>query len=49
MDTLMKQLYTFVLPNLNQQNINEGMGLLFKISDQMNKLDANIQILNTKN
>lgn len=49
MDALMKQLYTFVLPHLNQQNINEGMGLLFKISDQLNKLDTNIQILNTKN
>ena len=49
MDCLMKQLYTFVLPHLNQQNINEGMELLFKISQQMNKLDANIQILNTRN
>lgn len=49
MDALMKQLYTFVLPHLNQQNINEGMGLLFKISDQLNKLDTNIQILDTKN
>ena len=49
MDALMKQLYTFVLPHLNQQNINEGMGLLFKISDQLNKLDTSIQILNTKN
>lgn len=48
-DTLIKQLYTFVLPHLNQQNINEGLGLLFKISDQLNKLDTNIQILNTKN
>ena len=25
------------------------MGLLFKISDQLNKLDTNIQILSTKN
>ena len=25
------------------------MGLLFKISDQLNRLDTNIQILNTKN
>ena len=49
MDALMKQLYTFVLPHLNQQNINEGMSLLFKISDQLHKLDGNIQILNTKN
>ena len=49
MDALMKQLYTFVLPHLNQQNINEGMGLLFKISDQLNKLDTTIQVLNTKN
>ena len=49
MDALMKQLYTFVLPHLNQQNINEGMSLLFKISDQLHKLDCNIQILNTKN
>ena len=49
MDDLIKELYTFVLQHLNQQNINEGMGLLFKISDQLNKLDTSIQILNTKN
>ena len=49
MESLMKQLYTFVLPHLNQQNINEGMDLLFKISDRLNKLDNNIQVLNTTN
>jgi hypothetical protein len=47
MDTI-KELNNFMLPHLHQQNIREGMGLIFDLTEQFNNLHNEICVLNTK-
>ena len=50
MDTIQKKLQNFIFPHLNQQNIDEGLTLLFQLSDEINNLKHlhEIEILKNK-
>ena len=47
MDTI-KEINNFMLPHLHQQNIREGMGLIFDLTEQFNNIHNEISVLNTK-
>lgn len=49
MDGLQKNLYKFIFPHLNQQNIHEGLGLLFQLNDEINKLKCLYETEKLKN
>jgi hypothetical protein len=43
-----KELNAFMLPHLHQQNIHEGMSMIFELTKYFNQLQNNICILETK-
>ena len=49
MDGIIEQLYTFILPLLNQHNINDGISLIFKLTDCIKKLENKVDLYETKN
>lgn len=48
-NTVVRQLYTFIVPHLHQQNINDGMSLILKLNELIKSLESKNSILNTKN
>lgn len=48
-NTVVQQLYAFIIPHLHQQNINDGMTLLLKLNELIKNLENKNNILNTKN
>lgn len=49
MEGIIEQLYTFILPLLNQHNINDGISLIFKLTDCIKKLENKVDLYETKN
>lgn len=49
MEGITEQLYTFMLPLLNQHNINDGISMVFKLTVYIKKLENTIDILDAKN
>nr|QOI90323.1 hypothetical protein HWQ62_00186 [Pyramimonas orientalis virus] len=47
MDTI-KTLHNFLLPHLHQQNIQEGLGLMFDLTEKYNQLQNEVCVLHTK-
>jgi hypothetical protein len=45
---IVEQIFTFILPLLNQHNINEGILLVFKLNDYVKEQENNVNILETK-
>lgn len=49
MEGIIEQLYKFILPLLNQHNINDGISLIFKLTDCIKKLENKVDLYETKN
>lgn len=47
METTLKQLYSFVLSHITRENSNDVLALMFKLSDEINKLNNTIKIMET--
>jgi|UniRef100_A0A6C0BNJ9 predicted nuclease with TOPRIM domain len=45
---IVEQIFTFILPLLNQHNINEGILLVLKLNDYVKEQENNVNILETK-
>lgn len=45
MNPTIQQLYTFMIPHMTQQNINEGMLIIFKIMDELNRLTTSVKLM----